>query len=298
MRKKIRRRHFFKKLFLFGSGFFISTNIFHHKVYAAQKDHAPLLSQSGNETLKTIHSLRTIHGDFSKKNIPDSQLEQILQASIQAPNASALQSYSIIVIKDRDKMKSICGYQGSALLLYCVDYNRLKASAQSLGHAYHPDGIQSFITGSTSTILAVQTAVIAAKTLGIDSLTTNGIHRGDIQRIWDILKLPENHCFPLIALVLGYANQEPSFHKGRLDGVGVIHHEKYHKLTSDDIDSITKKYDDIDLHLGLNDEWHKDHKHYLDWLFTKWMRPAKPLEKESQAFTLLKRSGFVDLQKG
>lgn len=297
MRKKIRRRHFFKKSLLLGSGFFSFTHIF-RKVYAAPKDHAPLLSQSGNETLKTIHSLRTIHGNFSERNIPESQLEQILQASIQAPNASALQCYSIIVIKDRNKMKNICGCKGSVLLLYCVDFNRLKVSAQSLGHAYHPDGIQSFITGSTSTILAVQTGVIAAKALGIDSLTTNGIHRGDIQRIWDILELPENHCFPLIALVLGYAIQEPAYHKGRLDGAGVIHNEKYHKLTSDDVDSITQKYDDKDLHLGLNDEWHKDHKHYLDWLFTKWMRGlAKPLEKESQVFTLLKRSGFVDLHK-
>ena len=298
MSNKIRRRHFFKKSLLFGSSFFLITNFFRN-AFAMQKDHAPLLSQSSNETIKTIHSLRTIHGDFSEKSISDSNLEEILQASIQAPNASALQSYSIIVVKDRDKMKKICGYQGSALLLYCVDFNRLKASAQSLGHSYHPDGAQSFITGSTSTILAVQTAVIAAKALGIDSLTTNGIHRGDMQRVWEILELPENHCYPLIALVLGYTKEEPSYHKGRLDGAGVIHYEKYHKLTPDEIDKITQIYDDKELSLGLNNDWNKDHKHYLDWLFTKWMGSrTKPIKKESQMFKFLKRSGFVDLQKG
>jgi len=295
MEKKLHRRNFFQKIFLSGTGFLL-TSAFFRKANASPKDHAPLLSQSGNDTLKTIHNLRTIHGNFSNKVIPEHQLQQVLQASIQAPNASALQSYSIIVVKDRNKMKELCGYQGSALLLYCVDYNRLKAGARSLGYDYHPDGIMRFITGSTSTILAVQTAVIAAKALGIDSLATNGIHRGDMQRIWNMLDLPENHCYPLIALVLGYADQEPAFHKGRLDGAGVIHYEKYHQLTTDEIEEMTRKYDDKDLHLGLNDNWDKDHKHYLDWLFTRWLGVgAGRMDKESQAFTLLKRSQFADL---
>ena len=51
-----------------------------------------------NETIKTIHSLRTIHGDFSDKKIPDSDFDAILDASVRAANASARQSYSIIVI--------------------------------------------------------------------------------------------------------------------------------------------------------------------------------------------------------
>ncbi len=298
MVKKILRRNFFQKILHFVTGFFLTSSIF-GKTHAASKDHAPLLSQSGNETLKTIHSLRTIHGNFSSQDIPDKKLQQILQASIQAPNASALQSYSIIVIKDREKMKDICGYQGSVVLLYCVDYNRLKASAQSLGYDYHPEGMMRFITGSTSTILAVQTAVIAAKALGIDSLVTNGIHRGDMLRIWYILDLPKKHCYPLIALVLGYADQEPFYHKGRLDGAGVIHQEKYHQLTPEEIEEITQQYDNQDLHLGLNENWDKVHEHYLDWLFTKWLGVgAKPMDKEGQAFTLLKRSDFVDLQKG
>ena len=60
------------------------------------------------------------------------------------------------------------------------------------------------------------------------------------------------------------------------------------------VDTVENK----DLHLGLYDNWDKDHKHYLDWLFTKWLGVgAKPMDKEDQAFTLLKRSDFVDLQK-
>lgn len=276
---------------------FLFTGLKARILHAGQRDHAPLLSASDNETLKTIHSLRTIHGNFTEQPISQEQLDTILAASIQAPNGSGLQTYSIVVMKDREKMQRICGYQGAALLLYCVDYNRLIAGAHSLGHSYHPDGMQAFITGSTNTVLALQTAVIAAKALGIDSLTTNGIHRGDMQRVWDEIELPERHCFPLIALVLGYPTEEPEIHKGRLDGPGVFHHGKYHAATDEELADIAEKYDDDELHIRLSDAWKTNHRHYLDWLFTRWLgRNSEPLDKESQAFAMLKRSGFVDLQ--
>ena len=201
------RRSFLKNLAVTTAVFFAALKT--RVLNAGQRDHAPLLSASGNETLETIHSLRTIHGNFTDRPIPQEQLDMILQASIQAPNGSGLQTYSIVIIKDRDRMMKICGYQGAALLLYCVDYNRLIASANSVGHQYYPEGLQTFITGSTNTILALQTAVIAARALGIDSLTTNGIHRGDMQRVWDEVELPKRFCFPLIALVLGYPTEEP-----------------------------------------------------------------------------------------
>jgi nitroreductase len=296
MKTKIFRRDFFKNILISGCAMLVPAFI--RNAVAGQKDQAPLLSQSGNETLKTIHSLRTIHGNFTDQSISQKHLDLIMQASIQAPNGSGLQTYSIVVIQDREKMKKICGYQGGALLLYCVDYNRLIASANSLGHSYFPDGMQIFITGSTNTILAVQTAVIAAKALGIDSLTTNGIHRGDMQRVWDEVELPEKYCFPLIALVLGYPNEEPQIHKGRLDGPGIFHKEKYQLPTKAELTEITRKYDDDESHIRLSDAWKKEHEHYLDWLFTqRFGTYSKPQEKETQAIKMLKRSGFVDLQK-
>jgi nitroreductase len=140
-----------------------------------------------NDTLKTIQSLRTTHGNFTAKEIPEASLQLILQASVRAANASNMQSYSIVVVKDRKLMKEVCTYQGSYMLLYCVDYNRLKASAEALGHPYYPDNIVNFVTASINTALAAQTAAIAARSLGLDYLITNGIHRGDMERVWKLL---------------------------------------------------------------------------------------------------------------
>ena len=49
-----------------------------------------------NETVKTVRSLRTIHGNFLDKPLPESALQTILQSSIRAANASNMQSYSVV----------------------------------------------------------------------------------------------------------------------------------------------------------------------------------------------------------
>lgn len=152
-----------------------------------------------NETLKTISELRTVHGNFSDKDISTENLQTILEASTRAANASARQSYSIIVIDDKEMMMKLCGYSGSRLLLFCVDYTRLSDVAHHMGHEFDRKDFTGFITGSTDTILAAQTAAIAAKSLGLDSLFTNGIHRGDPNRVYELLDLPLEQCFPLIA---------------------------------------------------------------------------------------------------
>ena len=253
---------------------------------------------AANETLRTIQNLRTIHGNFVDKPLPEGAIETILQASVRAANASNMQSYSIVVVKDRAKMKEVCTYQGSCLLVYCVDFNRVKASAAHLGYTYFPDNLTAFVTASINTTMALQTAAIAARSLGIDYLITNGIHRGDMARVWRLLDLPSDHCFPLIAMVLGYPTAEPAHRKGRLDGLGVVHYEKYHRLTEAELDEIQRQYDDPERHLALEEGWkEKGHKHFFDWWFKDWLGGSKPTEQETQILRFLKRSGFVEPQK-
>jgi|GEM_PF-267720 len=293
------RRAFLKRGALLGGGILLlRPNPQQAMAEDKPKDPASGQAQPANETLKTIGGLRTIHGNFLDKEIPAAAIQEILQSSLRAANASNMQSYSIVVVKDRALMKQVCTYQGGCMLLYCVDYNRLKASAESLGYLYFPDNMTSFVTSSINAAIAAQTAVIAARSLGVDSLMTNGIHRGDMERVWKLLDLPQTYCFPLIAVVLGYPAQEPDHRMGRLDGAGVIHDGKYQPLTKDQVEEITRKYDDVQQHLGLNDTWKADgYKHYLDWYFKAWLGGSKPTDKETQMLRLLKRSGFVEMQK-
>ena len=188
------RRRFFRGGLMFGGGL----------LAVPASEAAP-----ANKTLEAIHSLRTIHGDFSDKPVPDESVQTILDASVRAANASNSQTYSIVVSRDPAKIQKLTGYRATCLLLYCSDQTRAADVAKHLGDPFSPVNTEGFITSSTNTILAAQTAVIAAKSMGIDSLLTNGIHRGDIERLWEILELPQEGCFPLIALVLGIPRPNP-----------------------------------------------------------------------------------------
>jgi nitroreductase len=264
-----------------------------------------------NETLRTIHRLRSIHGFFSDKEISRESLETILNACVRAATASARQSYSIIVVEDRAVIKEYIlpppfpqDFEGSKALLFCVDYNRLVNMARYLNHSFHGNetGIIAFITGTMDTLLAAQTAAIAAKSLGIDSLFTNSIHRQSLDIIYKQFGLPEKHCFPLITLVLGYAAKEPKHLKGRLRK-GVIHYTKYHHLTDQELEELVQEYDDPERHLWLSayERTGKDKEfpHYLDWFYTRWSaRSGKRLdqyaEKLREFYEMLKRAGFLE----
>jgi nitroreductase len=248
-----------------------------------------------NETLETIHSLRSTHGNFTEREVSAEDLQAILAAAVRAANASARQSYSIVVVEGRERIKTLCGYAGSKGLVFCIDYTRIADAAEHLGHTFSAEGTTPFITGSTDTILAAQTAAIAARSLGIDSLFTNGIHRGDMNRVYELLDLPEQHCFPLIMLVLGYANQEPEYLKGRLCGPGVVHWDRYHRLTPNELDELVQTYDDPDTHLMLTDAWKEQGMdHYLDWFYTVWSTRGEKKSGKSQMLELIERAGFVD----
>jgi FMN reductase [NAD(P)H] len=239
-----------------------------------------------NETLATIHSLSTIHGDFSPKDISASDLNTILEAAVRTANASARQSYSVIVIDDRAKMKELFGYQGSCALIFCVDYNRIMTTAHRLNQEFDEGDIYGFITGATDTALAAQTAVIAAKSLGIDTLITNGLHRNELDKVYRLLNLPEKSCFPLITVVLGYPNNKPAFRKGRLSVKHIVHRGAYHPYSEDQIDEIIAEYDDHSRHLGMIDNWENlGYRHYLDWFYEKWT--GKPASEKIAAGKVL-----------
>lgn len=245
-----------------------------------------------NPTLETILDLHTTHGDFDARPIPEADLQDVLEAGAHAASASNMQSYSIVVLKDRTAMKDICGYQASVLLLYCVDTNRFSDLAKHLGCAFAMDPAWMATTGAVDAALAAQTACIAARSLGIDSLFTNGIHRGDPERVFKALDLPDRNCMPLIALLLGYATTPAAARKGRLDAMGVVHRDRYRRLSHSDLEALVDKYDDP--HMGLKPDFRATgHTHYLEWLF----KSRKPFDAEKNPPTAvtesLRRHGFL-----
>lgn len=254
-----------------------------------------------NETLKTIRSMHSIRS-FSKREIPNEDLQTILNAAVQAATASAEQGYSIIVVDDKAVMKDMIQYVGSKALIFCVDYNRLMDLAAHTGNEWGCDSLQQFITGSTDALLAAQNAAVAAHSLGIDTLFTNSVHRVSLPAFYQAFNLPEKHCFPLITLVLGYGEQQPERLKDRWNGPGVIHYGKYHRLTPDELDAMTQDYDNPDKYLDMRGprQEKEERQSFPDWFFQVWCRQFNTNDNKTMEFykTISDAGFFGDRPKG
>lgn len=247
------------------------------------------MEENMNDTLKTIQHLRSIR-KFTDKQLSEEDLEIILNSSIRAANSSSRQCYSIIVLKDPEKIQAICGYRSTTALVYCVDMNRIHDISSYMGEENAINAPRDFITASTDTIMAAQTAVISAKSIGIDSLITNGVHRQDFEKIYELLKLPKEYCFPLIAVLLGYSEEEEHL-KGRMTK-GVIHYDTYHHLTPIEIEEEIAAFDSKEKKYGLitYTNWEAlGYSHYYNWFFQKWMG-----KQEDRLTPMLKFVEFFD----
>lgn len=250
------------------------------------------MNETNNETLKTLQDLRSIR-NFSDKDISSEDLEAILHSSVCAANASSRQSYSIVVVEDNELLKQFF-YGANKGLLFCIDYNRIIDMATHTKNDFEVFGPRAFVTGSTDTILVAQTATIAAKSLGIDSLFTNSVHRAPFAEVYKAFNLPEKYCFPLIALCLGYPEEEPIFKKGRLKGAGVIHYGKYKRMNSNEMDELLNDYTITENRLSnipADKLKENGYEHFLDWFYQAWSKRGFPQPLED-FYDILIKTGF------
>jgi len=246
------------------------------------------------DALETIQRLRSTHGHFDlDREIPESELQTILGASVRAATASHRQSYSIVVVRDKDVMGKISNYAASACLVYCIDFNRWGDLAAHLGEQFYAGGLLLFLAGCADTLLAAQNAAVSARALGIDSLFTNSVQRFPLPQVYAALGLPEKGCFPLVALLLGYDTSPPAHRKGRLSGPGVVHYERYTRMDERAMADMIAQYDDPESHLQLAQGWREQgFEHYLNMYFRKGAR--RPNEaKDQELYAYLAKAGFL-----
>ena len=142
-----------------------------------------------NETLKTIASLRTTHWGFSEKKVSREDIETIIEHSLRTANSDNLTDYSVIVVDDPETLQKITGGESSGssgvCLVYAVDHTRIVRCAEALGYRdfYPTNRLYNFLISLYDVHAAAQTAVIAAKSMEIDSLVTNFSHRHHPEKI-------------------------------------------------------------------------------------------------------------------
>ncbi|ADG83484.1 nitroreductase family protein [Thermincola potens] len=127
-----------------------------------------------NETLKVIHNRRSIRA-YKAEQITDSELQQILDAALMAPNAVNQQKWHFTVIQDKGLLDRMVNTIKENIMNSDNEFLKQRASAPDYHTFYHaPTVILISADGKAPLIqidcgLAAQNITLAAESLNIGS---------------------------------------------------------------------------------------------------------------------------------
>ena len=178
---------------------------------------------------------------YKDKEIPQEVLDRILECGIRGSNTCNMQMYSIIVTRTPEMKARLAALhygQGSTCDTYltiCVDVNRYHHWTRQRGCDEPYNNFLWLRCGTVDATICAQNICVAAESegLGFCYLGTVMYNAKDISQL---LALPKG-VVPVVTLSLGYPAEAPALSE-RLPLNGVVHQERYHDYSDEDIDRI------------------------------------------------------------
>ena len=210
-----------------------------------------------NPTIDTIMSRRSVRS-YDKRPLDTTIKEVIINATLRAPTAGNLMLYTIIEVNDMEKKKTLeqtCDNQpfiatAPWVLLFLADYQRwhdyflaceVEKFCASTGLKPRLPAEGDLMLACCDAVIAAQTAVIAAESLGIGSC-----YIGDIMENYEahqsLFDLPR-YTFPICMLCFGYPDskiESPHRLTSRFDRKFIVFEDSYKRLNSGDFDEMFK----------------------------------------------------------
>ncbi len=191
-----------------------------------------------NDTIRLLHSRKSIRNWVRGKDIPAEILNTILWAGVRA--SSSGQTYAIIEVRDPKKKKELARYalnsrrgkfvqwwiqSAPLVLVFCVDLHRGNRYMQLTTGTPLPLGHLALCLSLVEMSICLQNIIIAATSFGIGSVICGNIIL-EARRAKRLLSLPD-HVIPIIQLPLGYPRKIPARFTVRLPVEAVVHREEY-----------------------------------------------------------------------
>ncbi len=198
------------------------------------------------QSLYDRKSVRAYTGD----KIPESDIQTILAASVQAPTAGNQQLYTIVRITDPEKKHQLsisCDNQpfieqADLVLVFCADCLKWYQAFIEAGADPRDPSAGDLLLAVCDAVIAAQNAVVAAEALGIGSCYIGDIMENmETQR--EILGLPR-YVFPAAMVVFGYPTEQQKHRQKpeRVDLQYIVHENAYHSFTAEELrDMFAKK---------------------------------------------------------
>jgi nitroreductase len=207
-----------------------------------------------NETLRVIENRRSIR-NYASTPLTVDEKEAILHAAMRAPTAGNMMLYSIIEIADqslKDQLAVTCDNQpfiakAPLVLLFAADYQRhydyfqycgVEAKCREENISPRPPQEGDMLLACCDALIAAQTAVLAAESMGIGSC-----YIGDILENYEthreLLALPP-YVLPISLVCFGRPAvvREESRLTPRFDRELVVFTDKYRRLSGTDFEQM------------------------------------------------------------
>lgn len=182
-------------------------------------------------TMEQIHRHWSVRA-YKSDPVPDELVEQIVTAGQRASTSSNLQTYSVVVVTDPDRitrLAELCGdqrhiRQAPVFLAWCADLARLDRICEMRGYEQEAGYVENFLVAAVDAALAMQNATLAAESLGLGMCYIGAI-RNQPAEVIELLGLPRL-VFPISGMTLGWPAAEP-FLRPRLSLQAVLHWQRY-----------------------------------------------------------------------
>ena len=151
-----------------------------------------------NPVIETIESHRSIRA-YKPDPVPEELLKNILEAGIHASSSGNMQTYSIIVTRDRalretlydPHMEQDMVLDAPVLLTFCADFHRMRHWLALNNAPDNFDNFMAFMIGAIDAVLVSQNVALAAESCGL-GICYMGSTLANCDQIGRILKLPPN----------------------------------------------------------------------------------------------------------
>ena len=187
-----------------------------------------------------------MHHRSIRKNTDEDESEDLIDAIVRAGQQAPFtgQMYSVIVCKDEEKRKKCAQYFGlvdkaPVFMLFCADFRKLEKFIAAKGRENQMEEIALLMFGVQDVGYMAQNLVTAAESLGLGTCFLGGAIW--VEELAEIFDLPPR-VVPVVGMVLGWPDEDPPV-RPRVPVNCVLHSEKYHDLTDDDVEQALQVMD-------------------------------------------------------
>ena len=244
------------------------------------------------DTIDLLNNHRSIR-KYKVTPVSQEVLNRIIESGGRASNTGNMQLYSVIVTRQPDRIAELSklhfgqGATAPLFLTVCADVNRYHHWCRLRGCDEPYGNLLWLLSATVDASLFAQNICVAAESEGLGFCYLGTVMYNTAQ-IATLLEIPKG-VVPVITLSMGYPDEEPE-QSERLPLEGIVHQEKYHHYSDDDIEEIHR----------LREEWpfnqemvRQNGVRNLAELFTTKRYPRKDNEAISAALKeFIEQAGF------